>query len=205
MSEENQVTTTENTTVKKSWFNRAWSAVAGLIVGIAAMFGVNQAQLSTVKADATKAYADVQAVIAAIQDKKYLEAIEAGKNAMESLKTITGEVKEITEVVKDSAEEYKGAVLEIKAAADAKDYKKVLELSTALAAKITEKVPADQLTGTTKKVYDIVAQIINDSKDGKYEPVINLVGKLVDLFKKDTVPAPTPASEPTPAPAPAAN
>ena len=200
MSEEVKVTE-DKPVVKKGWFNRAWSAVAGLIVGIAAMFGVNQAQLSTVKADATKAYADVQAVIAAIQEKKYIEAIEAGKNAMESLKTITGEVKEITEVVKDSAEEYKGAVLEIKTAADAKDYKKVLELSTALAAKITEKVPADQLTGTTKKVYDIVAQVINDSKDGKYEPVIDLVNKLVDLFKKDA--APTPA--PTPEPAPAAN
>jgi len=178
-------TTKETPKEKKSWFNRVWSAVAGLVVGLAAMFGINQAQINAIKEDATKAYEQVQTTITAIQDKKYIDAIESGKNAISTLQTITGEVKEVVEIAKGSIDEYKDAAIEIKIAIDEKRYPEALKLTADLIAKITEKMPEDTITGKPKELLDIIKQISDDLNAGKYDPVIDLANKLMDFIKNN--------------------
>ena len=188
MSEEIKVET-ETKPVKKSWFNRVWAAVAGLVIGVAGMFGINQAQVAEIKNDATKAIQEVKATVDAIQNKKYIDAIESGKNAISTLQTITGEVKDAAEIAKDSVEQYKATVVELKAAVDAKDWKKAVEIANGLTKKIIEAIPEDKLEGTTKKVYDLAKEISVGIDEKKYDPVIELVGKLIALFDKKDVAA----------------
>lgn len=188
MSEEVKVET-ETKPVKKSWFNRVWAAVAGLVIGVAGMFGINQAQVAEIKNDATKAIQEVKATVDAIQNKKYIDAIESGKNAISTLQTITGEVKDAAEIAKDSVEQYKATVVELKAAVDAKDWKKAVEIANGLTKKIIEAIPEDKLEGTTKKVYDLTKEISVGIDEKKYDPVIELVGKLIALFDKKDVAA----------------
>jgi len=188
MSEEIKVET-ETKPVKKSWFNRVWAAVAGLVIGVAGMFGINQAQVAEIKNDATKAIQEVKATVDAIQNKKYIDAIESGKNAISTLQTITGEVKDAAEIAKDSVEQYKATVVELKAAVDAKDWKKAVEIANGLTKKIIEAIPEDKLEGTTKKVYDLAKEISVGIDEKKYDPVIELVGKLIALFDKKDVSA----------------
>lgn len=183
MSEEIKVET-ETTPAKKSWFNRVWAAVVGLIVGIAGMLGINQAQVAEIKNETTKAIQEVKATVDAIQNKKYIDAIESGKNALSALQTITGEVKDAAEIAKDSIEQYKATVVELKAAVDAKDWAKAVEIANGLTKKIIEAVPEDKLQGTTKKVYDLAKEISVGIDEKKYDPVIELVGKLIALFDK---------------------
>ena len=179
MSEEIKVET-ETKPVKKSWFNRVWAAVAGLVIGVAGMFGINQAQVAEIKNDATKAIQEVKATV---------DAIESGKNAISTLQTITGEVKDAAEIAKDSVEQYKATVVELKAAVDAKDWKKAVEIANGLTKKIIEAIPEDKLEGTTKKVYDLAKEISVGIDEKKYDPVIELVGKLIALFDKKDVAA----------------
>lgn len=174
----------ETKEVKKSWFNRAWSAVFGVIVGIAAMFGVSQYQMNEVKTNAEKAYIEIRATIEAIQEKKYFEAIEAGKNAISTIQTITGDVKEIIDTGKDGIDEFKGTIDSLKAAIDAKDYKTALTIVNDLVAKIKAAIPEDKLSPKAKQVIDLLNQISTDLNEGKYDPVVNVVEKLVALFKK---------------------
>ena len=184
---------------KKSWFNRVWSFTLGLVIGVAGVFGIKQPQINAIKADAEKAYTEVTAAVEAVKNKDYAGAIESGKNAATTLQTITGEVKEVAEIAKDTAEQYKDAVLELKAAVDAKDWKAALTSGTALLGKITENVPAENLTGKPKEIYDIATQVVNDINEQKYDPVIDLVTKLANLFKKAE--AETPVEAPAEAPA----
>ena len=175
----------ETKAVKKAgWFNRVWSAVFGVIVGVAAMFGVSTVQMNNVKTNAEKAYVEIQATIDAIQAKKYFEAIEAGKNAINTIQTITGEVKEIIDTGKDGIDEFKATIDSLKAAIDAKDYKTALTIVNDLIAKIKAAIPEDKLSPKAKQVIDLLNQISADLNENKYDPVINIAEKLVALFKK---------------------
>lgn len=174
----------ETKEVKKSWFNRAWSTVFGIIVGVAAMFGISTVQMNSVKANAEKAYVEIQTTIEAIQAKKYFEAIEAGKNAISTIQTITGDVKEIIDTGKDGIDEFKTTIDSLKAAIDAKDYKTALTIVNDLLAKIKKAIPEEKLSPKAKQVVDLLNQIEADLKENKYDPVINIAEKLVALFKK---------------------
>lgn len=191
MSEE---TNTEVKPVKASWYNRIWAALTGLVVGIAAMFGVSQTQLTTVKNDATDAYKQIQIMIDAVKNKDYATAIEAGKTAVTKLQAITGEVKEISGVVKEAGDEYKESVLGIKAAIEAKDYAKASADCGTLIAKITANIPADKLTGKTKQIYDFVVLIKTNIDEKKYDATLETIKSLVDLFKKAEEAAPAAAT-----------
>jgi len=183
MSEENNEGTKP---VKKSWFNRIWAAVTGIVIGVAGMFGINQSKVAEIKNEASKAIEEVKATVDAIQNKNYIEAIESGKNAISTLQTITGEVKEVADAAKDTVEYYKTTVLELKSAVDAKDWTKAVEIANGLTAKILEAVPEDKLEGPLKSVYDFAKKIVAEINDKKYDPAIELVGKMVVLFDKKT-------------------
>lgn len=186
---------------KKSWFNKAWSFVLGLAIGVAGMLGVKQPQINSIKADVEKAYTEVAATVEAVKNKDYAGALENGKNAATTLQAITGEVKEVAETAKDAIEQYKDAVAALKTAIDAKDWKAALAAAKTLTDKIVENTPADKLEGKPKEVYDIVTQIVNDINENKYDPVIDLATKLSNLFKKAEAPAEAPSAAPAEAPA----
>lgn len=180
-------------TEKKPWFNRIWSAVTGIVIGLAAMFGVNYYQANEIKKNAETAFTNVQAVIQAIKDKDYAAAMNAAQSAVTNIKTIAGDVKEASATVKESYEQYRESVKAIQAAVKAKDLKTAAATATKLIADITKNIPAESLTGKTKEIFDIAKQIVTDAEAGKYEPVVSLVEKLVKLFEKK---ADAPAAEP---------
>lgn len=179
----------EKEQVTKSWFNRFWSAVLGVVIGIAAMFGVNHVQINSIKEDVKKAYAEVQTTITAIQEKKYFDAIESGKNAITTLQTITGEVKEAIDVAKTGIEEYKADYLELKAAVDAKDWKTATTVVNRLLQKINENAPVESLTGFPKKLYDLLITINKNIEAGAYDPIIETIEQIKALFEKQTTEA----------------
>lgn len=186
----------EDEKTTKSWWNKTTSFIVGLAIGVLGIFGIKQPQINAIKADAEKAYTEVTAAVEAIKNKDYSGAIENGKNAATTLQTITGEIKETVETVKETSEEYKVLVDELKATVDAKDWKAAIEKGTALLSKITDNVPAENLTGKTKEIYDIAKQIVDDLNANKYDPVIDLVTKLANLFKKEAAEPETPVVAP---------
>jgi hypothetical protein len=189
MSEEIKVE--ENKTSNaKNIFGKVWTSIVGLIVGVAAMLGVNQSQINAVKTDTTEAYKEVQAVIQAIQSKDYLKAIDAAKKAADKLKNVTGEVKEAVDTAKEGIEIYKLQIADLKAAAEANDYKQVIAIASQLSSDITSVVPADKLTGKQKELYDIVVQVNTMAAEQKFDPIIDLIGKISKLFsEKEDAPA----------------
>lgn len=187
---------------KKSWFNRIWSAMTGLIVGVAAMFGVNHQQVTGIKNDVKGAYDKVQEVQVAIENKDLVGAITAVTDAANALKEIVGEVNDTKETVVESFESYKAQVAEIKAAIDAKDWKASHDKAVDFAAALTAKVPADQLTGSAKTAYDLTSKFITDVDEGKYDGAIAFAEKIMALFNKTAAPE-VPSIPETPA-APAA-
>lgn len=162
-------------TNKKPWFNRIWSAVTGLVIGIAAMFGISTSQISDIKNDAKEAYAKIQEIQACIEEKDYVSVIKAANDAAKSIKQIIGEVKETTDEAKESYNFYKNSIEEIKTAMNAKDYKKASDNATKLLAKLVEKVPADQLTGVEEKIYKILEGFVKSINEGKYDDANELL------------------------------
>ena len=180
---------------KSALVSKIVSVIVGAVVGIATMLGVNKTQIDTIKSDTTEAYKEVQTAIQAIQNKEYLKAIDAAKKAADKLQVIADDAKDISETAKTGIEAYKTQALELKAAVEAKDYKTAVAIASKISSDITAAIPADKLTGKTKEVYDIVVMITEDAAAQKYDPIINLVEKLNDLFKAEEkseadVPAP---------------
>jgi len=173
---------TEEAKPKSTIVSKIVSVIVGAVVGVAAMLGVNQTQINTIKTDTTEAYKEVQAVIQAIQSKEYLKAIDAAKKASDKLKNVVEDAKEINDTAKEGIEAYKQQVLDLKAAVDAKDYKAAVAIASKLSGDITAAIPADKLTGKTKEIYDIVVMITEDAAAQKYDPIINLVEKLIALY-----------------------
>ena len=115
---------------------------------------------------------------------EYGKALVCANESIKITSKIVKEGKDAAETVKTSYLEYKDAVAEIKTAVDAKDWKKTVALSSALAKKITDRVPADQLEGTTKTIYDNVNAIVTNANEGKYDKVIDMAEVLIKLFDK---------------------
>lgn len=170
---------------KKNWWKNIASAIVGLIIGIASMFGINQSDLADLKGNVEKAYSQIKSVKIALDNKQYLDAIDAAKKAIAEMEDLIQKAKDAAAIAQDSIDEYKAVAAEIKAAAEAKDYKKVVALSTDIIEKINQAVPADKLTGKVKQLHDLITQIIADAKEEKYEPTIDAIEKLIALFKKE--------------------
>ena len=188
MSEEikpNEITpkTKDETSKAKGVLNKIWTIVAGAIIGVASMLGVNKTQIDAIKNDANDEYKEVQNVVTAIQNKEYITAIDSAMKASEKLKTIAGEVKEATDTAKEGIEVYKLQIADLKTAAEAKDYKKVVAIASKIAEDITTAIPADKLTGKQKEIYDLIVQIIQDANAQKYDPIIDIITKISAIVK----------------------
>lgn len=143
------------------------------------------------------------AIEAAKGGKPISDVMTSLESAMSDIQAITGEVKAVAEATKGSIEQYRASAIELKAAIDAKDFGKAVEIANGLMKRIVEAVPEDKLDGSMKKVYDLVKEITAGIDEKKYEPTVELVRKLVALFEKEDAgaePAPTaPAAGPEPA------
>ena len=151
-----------------------------------------------------RASQNLKAVIEAAKGGKLISDVIAPlESAMSDIQAITGEVKAVAEATKGSIEQYRASAIELKAAIDAKDFGKAVEIANGLMKRIVEAVPEDKLDGSMKKVYCLVKEITVGIDEKKYEPTVELVRKLVALFEKeqtDAEPAPTaPAAGPEPA------
>ena len=192
MSEEIKVTEikTEETavkTTKKSWFNRIWSAFTGLIVGVAAMFGVDQTRITDIKEDVKEISTKAEAVQVALQEKKYDEAIAGIKDVVTSAKEIASSVKEIKDEVQLKFNEYKSEYMKIKAAVESKNYTEAHTLAVSFAAKLTTDFPDDKLTGVPKTAYVLLNTFMKDLDEKKYDNLVELVTKIGKLFTEDKV------------------
>ena len=185
MSEENTNTEVkEEKKVKKSWFNRVWSAVTGLIVGVAAMFGVNKAQVAEIKSEVQTAYDKVKEVQTAVENKDWGAAIGAVTDAAAALKEVVGDVKEAAETAKDAFEGYVADINTLKEAVDAKDWVAAKDAAVALIKKITDNIPVEQLEGKTKDLYESVNSVVTSLDEGKYDNVITTVQKVSSWIPK---------------------
>lgn len=192
MSEEIKVTETKTEetavkTTKKSWFNRIWSAFTGLIVGVAAMFGVDQARITDIKEDVEEIGTKAEAVQVALQEKKYDEAIAGIKDVVTSAKEVASSVKEVKDEVQLKFNEYKSEYMKIKTAVESKNYTEAHNLAVSLAAKLTTEFPGDKLTGVPKAAYDLLNTFMKDLDEKKYDNLVELVTKIGKLFTEDKV------------------
>ena len=190
MSKENDKEIAQNDKpVKKSWFNRVWSAVTGLIVGVAAMFGVNKAQVAEIKNEVQNAYDKVKEVQTAVEEKDWGTAIGATAEAIEALKEVVGDAKDAADTVKENLEAYVDEFEALKGAIEAKDWEAAKAAAQVLLDDITSKIPADQLTGKTKDIYEKIVEVLGNINDGKYDAAINTVQKVASWLPKKKVAA----------------
>lgn len=173
---------TPETPVKKSWFNRIWSAMTGLIVGIAAMFGIKQTQINEIRNDVQNVYDQVQNIKTAIDNKDLDAAATAVGNASNAITDVIGDVKAAGEIAKENWEIYKVTINEIKLAIQNKNYSESHDKAVLLASKILAEIPEDEMTGKTREIYQCINGFINDVKDGKYESAIVTINKISELF-----------------------
>lgn len=189
---ENEVcaTCTDETTkpatkpAKKSWFNRVWSAVTGLIVGVAAMFGVNKAQVAEIKSEVQTAYEKVQNVQTAIENKDFAGAIGAVTDAAAALKEVIGDVKDTANTVKENLEAYVDEFETLNNALKAKDWEAAKAAAQVLLDDITSKMPVDQMSGKTKDVYDKVVEVLANINAGKYDDAVETAQKVASWLPK---------------------
>jgi hypothetical protein len=179
--EKNEVKT-ETTVEKKSWFNRVWSAMSGLIVGIAAMFGIKQTQINEIRNDMQNVYDQVQNIKTAIDNKDLDAAATAVGNASDAITEVIGDVKVVGEIAKENWETYKATINEIKLAIQNKNYSESHDKAVLLASKILGEIPEDEMTGKTREIYQRINGFINDVKDGKYDSAIDTINKIGELF-----------------------
>ena len=174
-----------STPVKKSWFNRVWSAMTGLIVGIAAMFGIKEVQINEIKENVKTAYDQVQNVKNALENKDFAGATDAIGKAGNAITNVIGDVKETIDVAKETWEVYKVSFNEIKVAMDANNHAEAHTKAVALADKILNDIPEDQMTGKTKEIYNLICGFIDDVKNGKYDAAIETINSITALFNSE--------------------
>lgn len=91
----------KETEVKKTgWASKIWSAIIGIVVGVAGMFGISQDQIKTEKA---KVETMKTSVVEAIYNLEQGDA----KAAIVNLKEITATTKEVAADIKAAAEKAK--------------------------------------------------------------------------------------------------
>ena len=167
--------------------------------------GVNHAQVTEIRDSLARASQKLKAAIEAVKGGKPISDVIAPlESAMSDIQTITGEVKAAAETVEGSIGQYRETAIELKAAVDAKDFGKAVEIANGLMKRIVEAVPEDKLDGSMKKVYCLVKEITVGIDEKKYEPTVELVRNLVALFEKEQAgaePAPTEPAKPEPEPA----
>lgn len=101
MSEENkEVKTVETASKKSTWLNRIWSAVVGLAVGVAGMFGISQDQI---KAERAK----VELMKVAVTDAIYNLQQGDVKAATINLKEVAATTQKVAADIKEAAEKAK--------------------------------------------------------------------------------------------------
>ena len=166
--------------------------------------GVNHAQVTEIRDSAVSASQNLKAAIEAVKGGKPISDVIAPlESAMSDIKTITGEVKAAAETVEGSIGQYRETAIELKAAVDAKDFGKAVEIANGLMKRIVEAVPEDKLDGSMKKVYCLVKEITAGIDEKKYEPTVELVRNLVALFEKEQAGAEPAPAEPAAGPEPA--
>lgn len=169
---------------KKSggWFSRICSAVAGLVVGIASMFGIDRGQINEIKGQAQQVQNQIQQVQEAIKTGDYVNALENVADAIDGIQKITGDVKDAADDAKKAAEEYKNDIDAIVEAARSKDYAGVAAQAKNLVAKINAKVPADQLTGIPLQIHSALEKLIADIDGGRFDGINKAVNNLRALI-----------------------
>lgn len=192
MSEENTnanaaVNAAEEKPAKKSWFNRVWSAFTGLVVGVAAMFGINRAQVNEIRAEVQTAYDKVKEVQVAVENKDWGTAISAATDAAAALKEAVGDVKDAADTAKDTFEGYVADFETLKATVEAKDWVAAKNAAVELVKKITANIPVEQLEGKTKDLYEALNSFIQSLDEGKYDNAINTVQKVASWLPKKNV------------------
>lgn len=167
---------------KKSWFNRIWSAVTGLIVGVAAMFGINAGQVQDLKNDIDTLKAKTENVQNAYKSGDIKGVLDAAKELVEAGKEVVDSGKDIVDTGKTAFNEYKASADEIKSAIDAKDYKTAHDKAIDLSNVLINKFPGDTLAGVPKTVYDLLQEFIKAIDEGKYDVAVEFVEKVIKSF-----------------------
>lgn len=167
---------------KKSWFNRVWSAVTGLIVGVAAMFGINAGQVQDLKNDLADVKAKTENVQTAYKNGDIKGVLDAAKELVESGKEAVDSAKDIVDTGKVAYTEYKNKAEEIKTAIEAKDYTTAHAKAVDLSALLLENFPVTPLTGVQKTVYDLLQEFITAVDEGKYDTAVAFLDKIIHTF-----------------------
>lgn len=146
---------TATTTIKNTtWANRLWSAVVGIAVGVASMFGVTNSQIAQEKAKVTSIKTQVTAALEALKAGDVTVATANLNAAIATGKEVVADAKIIAEQVKaaDKQSVIETAKNEIAKTVVANQVKKVETATAAYSADTkTIKSPEEKKTETAVK------------------------------------------------------
>lgn len=167
------------------WFNRIWACVSGIVIGIAAMFGIDKAKVEdTVKATGETLEAAAETIEAA-KDKDWEAVKENAAATVEAGKAAAEKGKEVYEIGKNTFDYYQAQVDEIQKLCDAGDWKAAHDKAVYLADLLVKAFPEEVLNpGPAKAAYGLLKDFITDLDAGKYDQAVLFAKKVKDTFKK---------------------